>query len=388
TLLSKLALLRNYPSYRTLGNGVTVGYYFFTYNILGDPSLQIRTREPQRIAVEFTDPLPLGTRWLRFSVRDEDQTPVPGAYIHILGEEVRYGGWTDEDGLLSLEVPPLDEGTYSITVTGPDLNPFEGEFSVEQASAFGEIASWRWVDQPEVGRLADGDGRVDQGETGQLVINLKNWGTDTLSQVYAELRTSSPYVMLWQDSCGWQDIGPMEEQESTPIRITINPQTPDGTVITILFRFRHRGGEFESYWEVPVKGYQLGFVEPLWADDRPLLPGTRAFLKVRVANRGAEPTDSLNGTLYCSNPGIQIIQAESPLGVIPAEGNRLTHRWFELLASPQAYIGASISFGLLLRDEFSRQDSVIFSLPLGPITPYSPQGPDPYGYWCIDSRDT
>lgn len=388
TLLAKLSLLRNFPSYRTLGNGYTVGYYFFTYNILGDPSLLVRTKEPVRIEVNHPATLPRGTRWLHLQVREENDRPVERAYVHIYrDEERRYGGFTDRNGSLTLELPPLDNGEYRVTVTGNNLVPYEGNFSVEEGSSYCDITGWRWVDDPGEGAEGDGDGIVEAGEVGLLFIDLTNWSSDTIV-VRGVPYSHTPFISVEGDTAVWHRLPPGEVGEGGGWRVTINPRTPHQTEADLSFSLISPSGENQTRLRITIEGYHLRMIEPVWQDERPLLPGGRAFLKVRVENRKDEPTDSLNAILYCSDRQIQIVQAESPVGVVEGQGRKLSYRWFELISSPQAYQGAEIPFALLLYDAQGKRDSLTFTLSLGPLTVTSPQGPDRYGYWCFDSRDT
>ncbi|MBM3326435.1 MAG: T9SS type A sorting domain-containing protein [Calditrichaeota bacterium] len=390
TILAKLSLLRNFPSLRQLGNGYSVGYYFYTYNILGDPSLQIWTRDPRPLEVSLPENLPAGTTLLNFTVTDADEEPVSNAYLHIYyNDNTRFGGYSDANGEVSLSIPPLIEGAYLVTVTGANLVPFERQFQVGQADRYLSLSNLELLDEEGFDVHGNGDGNLNPGETVGLSISLTNAGRDNLLNVMANLSSDNPLVDIIISDIDYGQINSGVETGAVPFIVRLSPTAEDGSVIEFDLTVSAGQTAFPTAFDLPVVGYKLQAARVRFENDQTLLPGTQQRMILTVANAGWLNASPLQGVLYCSDRSIQIRSAEAPFGqiVIGASADN-ARRPFEVAASPLAYIGTVVKFGLALRDSLGRLDSLEFGVPLGPTTTISPQGPDAYGYWVFDSRDT
>ncbi len=388
---SKLSLLRNYPSLLQLANGESVGYYFFTYTVFGDPSMQVRTREPQEMSVTFEENLPVGSTNMIVSVLDIDDTPVVGAYVHYLGDEDhRYGAYTDDNGEALFEVPPLEEGTLLLTVTATNFIPFLGETGVAAVSRFASLSGIQFSDDNEGDSRGNNDGMLNPGELIELTVTLANRGSDELQDMRATLESPSPFVQIPRGSA---DFGSVEQdaaaESDAPYLIEIMPETPSGAKIDFELNVSSGEDEFLITFSREVIGYDFVVAGFATVEQEPLTPGTTRRLVVSLENVGVLSSAELLGTLYCSDRTIQIREAEARFDAIEAgeSGDNVRHP-FEVMAGPNAYQGGTVNFGLLLVDEMGLRDSVVFTMTLGDPAVNSPQGPDDYGYWAIDNRDT
>ncbi|MDP8228547.1 MAG: C25 family cysteine peptidase, partial [Candidatus Electryoneaceae bacterium] len=388
---SKLALLRNYPSRRTLGTGQTVGYYFRTYCLLGDPTMQVWTHNPQPIFVNFEEQLPVGVTLLDVTVTNDDDEPVSGAYIHIYNinedeEETRFGAYSDEDGTVHLNVDPLEAGEYLLTITGPNLVPILESFEVVVAETFTAVSEI-FADDDENGQSnGNDDATPNPGETLELNVSLLNTGEEVCGESSVTITTDCQWVEIEHENAGYPSIDPGEASDGDqPFLVHILPQTPDGQILNFTLTIQQGEDDWEGGFELTTVGYVLDVIDFEFDDD--FLLGTQRNLSVEIENAGDLDAESLTGTLYCNDPSIQIRQAESVFGEIPAGETGNSDCPFEVAASGDAYEGSEISFGLLLADDTERRDSLIFTTTLGEPSVTSPQGPDNYGYWAFDNRD-
>ena len=74
-------------------------------------------------------------------------------------------------------------------------------------------------------RLPDELPEINPGETSDLYIYLKNTGDDTVSDLNAELTTSSPYIIINQETAYYGYLSP-EQYKYRAYNITIAPDTP------------------------------------------------------------------------------------------------------------------------------------------------------------------
>ena len=389
---SKLSLLRNYPSFLTLGRGnESVGYYFFTYTLFGDPSMQVRTRDPQEMSVTFADVLPIGTTNLMVTVSDNEDAPVAGAYIHYYGDDDhRWGAYTDSNGEALIEVPPLDEGSLLLTVTATNFIPFMDGADVVVQDRYVSLTSLEIDDDNEGDSRGNGNGEINPGETIGLSVTLTNRGAEGLENVTAILASASPYVQINRSAAEFGNAGQGAEIVSNPpFVIEIRPETPSGTTLEFLLNVTSGEDQFPITFSQQVTGYEFGVVSFETVGGEPLTPGVTRRLIVTIENTGSLPSTELFGTLYCTSHSIQINGAEARFEALAAGRSGNNTNWpFEVTAGVNAYRGCTVNFGLLLEDETGLRDSIAFTMTLGEPTVTSPQGPDDYGYWAIDSRDT
>ncbi|MDP8238382.1 MAG: C25 family cysteine peptidase [Candidatus Hatepunaea meridiana] len=388
---SKVALVRNYPSFiQGLGNGNSVGYYFYTYILFGDPSLQVRTREPIEIDADYPQHLPVGATYIDIAVFDGDEDPVEGAYVHIyFDEEVRYGAFTDEEGWVQLEIDPLEEGEYLITISGQNLVPVLGEIEVEQAPVYLSVDEITIDDDEVDDSQGNSDGFITPGETIELDVNLRNTGSDNCEGATVTLIIESPFVEFEHNEVEYEAIDSGEAGTGDqPFVFSLAPETPSGEVFDVELNISCGDEEWEAHFNLTVVGYNLEVRDYVFLDGN-LYPGEEQELLVTIANIGELDTETLNAVIACSDPTIQIRQAETVFDPIES-GESLDNDncRFEVFASPYAYQGSEVSYGILLTDENGLRDSLVFTTILGDITPECPQGPDGYGYWAFDNRDT
>jgi len=390
-LASKICLLRNYPSLRSLGNGLSSGYYFYTYNLLGDPGLQVWTKDPKPITLEFNEELPAGTTSLRFTVLDDDEDPVESVYVHILryhedGED-RFGVYTNSDGVAELTLDPMAEGEYLLTVTGPNMIPVMESFDVVSPSLFASVAGYAIDDNGNDDSDGNGDEIVNPGETIELGVVLYNSGENLCDASSVTISSNSEWVEIMRETVDFPSIDAGEDAVGEqPFLFRCLPGTPNGETLRLDFNIDAEDNEWQGSVEIPVTGYDFELVE--FEFDEELYPGTEQELFIIVENVGELDSDDLTATLTCECLNIQIRQADSPLGELETgEGADNEAQPFLVYANPNSYQGSEITFNIIIHDEAGRSETLSATVLLGEPTVDVPQGPDNYGYWAFDNRD-
>ncbi|HHE46929.1 MAG TPA: T9SS type A sorting domain-containing protein, partial [Bacteroidetes bacterium] len=385
---SKLALLHTYPSSLNMGNGNTVGYYFYTYTLLGDPTMQIRTREPAVMEADFPGRMPAGETFIDVLVYDEDENPIKDAYVHVyLNDDVRYGAFTDDDGAARLIVEPLEEGEYKFTVTRQNYIPVIDGINVTPSALYLSIDGSRIDDDEDGDSRGNSDGALNPDETVELMLILRNTGSDDCDGATVTMTTNSTGVEILRGVIEYGAVNPGETVESErPFVLGLAPETPDGEAIDLALQMVCGDEEWNTHFSLPVTGYRYEVTDHLFLDGD-LQPGEEQDLLITIMNQGGLDAEELNATLYCQDPKIQIRRAET---IFERNNNGSMDNEnlpFQVFAGPNAYQGSELAFGLLLSDEDGLSDSITFSTILGDQTVECPQGPDGYGYWAFDNRD-
>lgn len=111
-------------------------YYYEAYHIFGDPSLYIYTLVPKPIIVEYLAVIPTGDYSMVVSVSYEGGD-VENALVCAL-TDTQFVGYTNPLGITTLNIKTTEPCTVWITVTGHNLEPYEG-FALAEVSASVEI---------------------------------------------------------------------------------------------------------------------------------------------------------------------------------------------------------------------------------------------------------
>ncbi|MCG8585415.1 MAG: C25 family cysteine peptidase, partial [Pirellulales bacterium] len=104
------------------------GYHFVLceLNLLGDPSLDIRSADPVNLKVKAPKSIPTGTSVVNVA------TGKPGMTVCLWkGDEAYATAVTDKDGTANLTVAPTSAGKMLLTVTGPNANTYTGQIAVK-----------------------------------------------------------------------------------------------------------------------------------------------------------------------------------------------------------------------------------------------------------------
>ncbi|MCF7811797.1 carboxypeptidase regulatory-like domain-containing protein, partial [bacterium] len=389
---SKIRLISTYPSNLDLYAGTEVGYYFYTYTLLGDPSMQVRTREPIPIIADYNETYPTGTTSFDIFVCDEDEALIEGAYVHVyLNDEARYGAFTNGEGIASINCDPLEDGEYLVTVSGQNYIPVLGSCAVTPAEAFLALEDVQIDDDANDDSNGNADGIASPGETIELNVTLKNSGTEDSEGANATLSSDSPWInAITRSEVEYNAIASGETAAGNrPFVFNLLPGTPYGVELNFGLHIVSGNNEWEKSFTLITNGYNFNIISFIFADTL-LTPGTEQELTIEIKNSGDFNARELNATLYCDDRSVQIREAESFFEAIASGDTSENNRDipFVVFASPNAYDGSEVSFGLLLVDDSGLSDSLIFTTLLGEPTPDAPQGPDPYGYWAFDNRDT
>jgi len=123
--MGKMQILETFPGFSSSGG--IVNKYFNTYNSLGDPELEVRTEIPQNITVSYPASIPVGANYLDVNVAISG-IPIEDAYVNLVkgygdNEEIFTGGWTDENGDITLSFSNTVADTIFVTVTVRDMIP-------------------------------------------------------------------------------------------------------------------------------------------------------------------------------------------------------------------------------------------------------------------------
>ena len=201
-------------------------YYWQIYNLLGDPSLIPYLSIPKKINITCASTLLAGTTSMKIHA-------VPYAYIALtLENELITAAFANSAGIVTLNFAPLIKSDqYEIAVSAQNHVTAFKTINVIGLSEPYPVAS----------SFSLNENSVPQFDTNiQFDLNVKNIGTQAVSNVYAKLHTTSPYVNITEDSLFIGNLATNQELIFTQvfnanISFCFPDETPACFFVTIYF---------------------------------------------------------------------------------------------------------------------------------------------------------
>ncbi len=385
----KIALYNNYP--QNPNNWV----YNFSYwnNLMGDPSLELWTGVPQPIYVSFETNVSLGTNFLEVFVTHEFGTPLEGAWVTILkgDDEIFETGLTDSDGLIVLPINTLSTGEVFLTVTKHNYIPHLGSFNIEIMNQFVNIFDVT-IDDDNFGTSSgNGDGNINPGEDIELVISLKNFGTNSVSNVTATLFSDDAIVTITDDSEDYGTILPGAVAGSSDgFDFSVSYSALGGSEIEFdLLIEDSSGNSWTDKIYLTVDGIYFHVNDYTILDgNNQLDPGETVQMTVTLENLGTITATGISGTLISNNAAIVIEDADGYFGsILPNNTGTNNSNTFQVTANTQIIPGSQFTLELELFNAIGFAQTLSFILEVGDVSVIDPLGPDGYGYYCYDDGD-
>ncbi|NOZ09307.1 MAG: hypothetical protein GXO91_10620, partial [FCB group bacterium] len=146
----KLALLNTYPD----DPSHYVSIFSHWNNLMGDPALRLWTAAPVDLTVTHPESIAYGTDRVQVSVMRADGTPVENSLVTLtMGEDIFTSRTTGADGIAVFSLDYQTDGPVDVTVTGENLQPYEGILVIDAVGPVLQTGSGIVID--------DGDGNAD-----------------------------------------------------------------------------------------------------------------------------------------------------------------------------------------------------------------------------------
>ncbi len=378
----KLQMFRTFP-------GNPSGYvqqYFNTYNMLGDPELELRTAIPKRIVVQHPANIPMGTGYIRAHVADTLGNPIEGAIVTIIkghspSEDVFRVDKSDADGYVEFTFETSTPDTIVITVSGKNLIPYQSNILMYQPGVTVGFDSL-YVD--------GGDNILSPNETVQLAVVLRNFGTLQATGVRAILQTLDTNLVSISDAAHY--YGTIEAGgtgNSTPFNFFIKPTATNGAVARVRIESSDPYYDmWESGFDITVSAPKLNIIATAFPGGNGRLdPGDSCNVTLSIKNIGALPALGVTATLRSDDPYVTIVTPDASFGDIAVGGTNTNSSPLVIKCSSDAYNGRQVNLTLHTITSNGMEENIPFSATVGVVAASDPMGPDRYGYYIYDNTD-
>jgi len=274
------------------------GYY--EVNVLGDPSLDVRTAVPQDMTAIYNPSIAVGVSNIQF------QTDAPYARVALIqNNELIGNGVADVNGNVTATTfePIAVTETISVSIIGHNKNRHSGEIVVE-------YQAYVILDSVEIDDSAGNNNNLpDFGETLGLNVRLQNVGTIEATDVSATISTDDDYVTITQASSNYNNIpSGGSSNAQTDYEVTIADNCPDGHTASFTVNVTSNEDNWELYFTLELNAPVIEFYS-VFIDDglnNVLDPDETADIYVSFMNSGGADAANVLTELFESDPYITL----------------------------------------------------------------------------------
>ncbi|NPV35619.1 MAG: T9SS type A sorting domain-containing protein [Bacteroidales bacterium] len=271
-----------------------------TWTVFGDPTVWVRTANPQPITANHNPTLFVGST--TFTV----YCPVDGARVTLSNNGVILNTTWVANGVATLNFDPiLSPDTVRLVIFDYNRIPYIADLAVIPATGPYVIYENSQVADLTIG---NGNGQLDYAETTNLTIGIKNIGVAPSENTQVTLRTTSPFVTV-VDSTENYDSVPAGQVVAMPegFQVMVSPQVPDKQVISFKLIVSDTAETWNSLFTLQAHAPVLSqgvvsVVDTNGINNNSIDPGETVFLNVTVSNMGTSGAYNITGTLSSSDP--------------------------------------------------------------------------------------
>ncbi len=388
----KMMLYKNYPS-----NPSNWCHIFSHWNnLMGESSLQMWTSYPEMTTVEHSFSIPTGTNYIDINVSKENG-PVEEAWVTILmDDEIFESGYTNTNGHVRLPIISVQNGEVLVTVTKKNHYPYQSSFQIyDPGVSIGLGESPYTLNDDNSGESnGNNDIMANGGETLEIYVSGKNYGSEDATNVIAHISSLSNNVMI-DSASSLVEFGNMIAGgtivSEVPFVISLNEGLSEGANLDLFVEFTDEdGNSFNSVLDINVAGNILNSsgVDVLGSASDVLMPGEASYVKIELNNSGSTAALSVTGTITCASPFVEILDNYGSWSIISPGGSSYNDNdYFEISTLEETIPGAVAHLIVNVESEEGYVSNSIIEVQIGEPTINDPVGPDAHGYYIYDNED-
>ncbi len=316
-LRGKMELYNNFPHNHAWGGPEDSDqFYFYVYNLLGDPGLAIWTDIPKEIDLAFNSEILHGTNYLDVEV-ETDEIEKSGFTIAITNDDsLITTGITGEDGQANVPVI-LPTGNYLVTASKYGFIPKTDTLNVIEGDII-SLYNYSFTDN------------IIHGQLVNLNTTLKNLGNTTATNVQIKLISNDEYIQVISDSA-FTDFIPADDTFSCHFQVQIGDEWENGYETELLLNVNSTFGEDDFLIPVEVSSPELVLSEFIVNNpDSCLIQNETAEVYITLVNCGNFDTGNFNANLISLNDKTEVISPNSSYTNIGINGTGINENPFQI----------------------------------------------------------
>ncbi len=371
----KIQLYRSFPLDRS--NGDWVDFYFHVYNILGDPSTEIRTRAVEEPNVDLPNELADGASTLHLQLNNSDIDDYTTVYATLISSEDTTGSYFDKSGSASLTFKPIHSDAQ-ITITGRNIDPQIETIPVAQQNEFVSIANLQVSGNPQ------------PGQSVILKPTMRNTGENSLSDITVALQPTAGITISGDNSFSVSSLAAGSEYtpqngitiDIAPDYVNVNPQA---------FRWKVTSGSNTWY-----AGSNLVIRNTLFdvtalsnnSDQGFVTSGATTPLTFHLKNLSNYDSPGGSISVNALNSDLTVNGSNLTFAALSADSSSESITGLQVTVPGTIPNGSTLTLVFSIEENDGRQFEVRKTTTVGPVQSTDPVGPDAYGYFAYDNTDT
>jgi len=294
-----------------------------TWNIFGDPSMQVRTDTPAELSLS-NNIVMVGVPFS--TMITTNGTPVEGAMVTISKDGSYFTAITDASGMVSI-THTLDEGEGLLVVTAFNTETIYDNIFVISPNGPYVIYSGHTIEDAG----GNNNGLLDYGEQVLISVSLTNVGTVEATDVSAHLSTDDSYISIIDGVDNVGNIAPGDTITYSGIfEVLAHADIPD--LHDVLFTIEAIGDDtwsssFSEKGHAPVlvyDGYEIS--DPAGNGNGKLDPDETADVTIMLTNEGSADAYNVEGLLSTESEFVTIGEPGMVYGPLAA-GETASQTW-------------------------------------------------------------
>ncbi|MBS3768516.1 MAG: hypothetical protein KGY75_10415, partial [Candidatus Cloacimonetes bacterium] len=371
-LRGKMALYNNFPHAHAMGNNYNSDqFYFYVYNLLGDPGLNVWTDFPREIDFSCADTISSYDNNIQVQLNDvENQANFTLALTNedsLIASEV-----TNNPGIANL-LFKLEPGIYELTASKYGYIPKTKELTVVQKEAL-ELTNYQFSE----------DFNPDQEVI--LQTQIKNNFSHELEDLTFTITSDSNYIEILSDSIFIEQFA---ADSSVQINFSVNTphQWHNGQKVNLYVGVINSEIEqkflISEHLQAPkISICELQIIHP----DTFVVMGVENEVNFELKNDGSTETDEFEVLLRNIDNKVEVIDSTSSCSNISPQHSLLCSNTFSFIPQDSLITGEKIEFNLYIAKDNEIVNTIYLATRAGEISPQKPT----FGaseYIAIENRD-
>ncbi|MCK4655175.1 MAG: hypothetical protein KAU01_12105, partial [Candidatus Cloacimonetes bacterium] len=314
-LAGKMDAYINYPYCHAWGNALNSDqFYFYVYNLLGDPGLAIWTDIPQEVDIVFESEFIAGLNCLEVEIV-EPFIDKSGFTIAITNSDsLVVCGLTDETGSVVIPVD-LQPGDYCVTSSKYGFIPKTEDLTVIEANI---VALLDYCLEETI-----------SGQTIDFEATFKNLGNQTAEDIEIELVSNDNYIQILSGSASTSTLAP-EEVFTGNFQLEINPEWKNGFQFELYFNVSSNLGLNDFLVLIEIQSPEVCLSDFIVNNlQGKLIQNTACEVNIELLNCGDINSDEVYVNLTSLNYNTNVISGTSTFPSIPVNNTAINLAPFE-----------------------------------------------------------
>ena len=354
-----------------------VPFYFRVYNCLGDPEMWMWRAIPLTLTMDCPSSVPQGTASIDVTVT-RNGSPVNNAYVTVIADgELVEGRYTNASGEAVLTFDPNISG-LKVCATKANYLPAIQNVSFTTANYVGYESS-------QLVNESDPDGYLNPGETADIRITVKNFGSTAQNNVQGAISSANPYVTLSNPDINFGNLaGNATATQDVPVQIA--NIAPSMSAVDFDLDLTTSVGSYSSKFSLLLDGSSM-IISSYSIVGGIINAGEEGDIQITLQNTGAFDAEGVSVQLSSFDEAVNIIDGTASFGDIASGASAANSDPLTIRIESGAFEGRMIQLRLKINPDVGSEQMRAFDIVVGTPGEDDPTGPDPYGYFAYDDAD-